>query len=71
VTDVQGIGARSKIVGIVDNDRLVQLTPQKPDHGMSGGSVLDEQRRVVIGMVTKGKGVLENQNLPGSRQRLY
>lgn len=63
VTDVQGIGARGKIVDIVDNGRLVQLTSQEPDHGMSGGPVLDEQRLVVIGMVTKGKGLLENQNL--------
>ena len=31
---------------------------------MSGGRVLDEQRRVVVGMVTKGKGLLErDQNL--------
>jgi sorbitol-specific phosphotransferase system component IIA len=64
VTDVQGIGARGKIVDIVDNGHLVQLTSQEPDHGMSGGPVLDEQRRVVIGMVTKGKGLLEkDQNL--------
>lgn len=64
VTNVQGIGARGKIVDIVDNGRLVQLTSQEPDHGMSGGPVLDEQRRVVIGMVTKGKGLLEkDQNL--------
>jgi energy-coupling factor transporter ATP-binding protein EcfA2 len=61
VTDVQGIGARGKIVGIVDNGRLVQLSSQEPDHGMSGGPVLDEQRRVVIGMVTKGKGLLEKE----------
>jgi hypothetical protein len=39
VTDVQGIGARGKIVDIVDNGRLVQLTSQEPDHGMSGGPV--------------------------------
>ena len=63
VTNVQGIGARGKIVDIVDDGRLVQLTSQEPDHGMSGGPVWDEQRRVVIGMVTKGKGILENQNL--------
>ena len=64
VTDVQGIGARGKIVDIVDSGRLVQLTSQEPDHGMSGGPVLDEKRRVVIGMVTKGKGLLEkDQNL--------
>jgi transcriptional regulator with GAF, ATPase, and Fis domain len=64
VTNVQGIGARGKIVDLVDNGRLVQLTSQEPDHGMSGGPVLDEQRRVVIGMVTKGKGLLEkDQNL--------
>jgi hypothetical protein len=64
VINVQGIGARGKIVDIVDSDRLVQLTSQEPDHGMSGGPVLDEQRRVVIGMITKGKGLLEkDQNL--------
>lgn len=64
VTGVQGIGARGKIVDIVDNGRLVQLTSQEPDHGMSGGPVWDEQRRVVVGMVTKGKGLLEkDQNL--------
>jgi hypothetical protein len=64
VTDVQGIGARGTIVDIVDKGRLVQLASQEPDHGMSGGPVLDEQRRVVIGMVTKGKGLLEkDQNL--------
>jgi len=64
VTDVQGIGARGKIVDIVDNGRLVQLTSQEPDRGMSGGPVWDEQLRVVIGMVTKGKGMLEkDQNL--------
>ena len=64
VTDVQGIGARGKIVDIVDNGRLVQLTSQEPDHGMSGGPVRDEKRRVVIGMVTKGRGLLEkDQNL--------
>jgi WD40 repeat protein len=55
VADVQGIGARGKIVDIVDSGRLAQLTSQEPDHGMSGGPVLDEQRRVVIGMVVKGK----------------
>ena len=64
VTDVQGIGARGKIVDIVDNGRLVQLTSQEPDHGMSGGPVLDEQRRVVIGMVTKGKGVVGEDQKP-------
>jgi hypothetical protein len=64
VTDVQGIGARGKIVDIVDNGRLVQLTSQELDYGMSGGPVLDEQRHVVIGMVKKGKGLLEkDQNL--------
>lgn len=64
VTNVQGIGARGKIVDIVDNGRLVQLTSQEPDHGMSGGPVLDDQRHVVIGIVTKGKGLLEkDQNL--------
>jgi WD40 repeat protein len=55
VTDVQGIGARGKIVDIVEGGSLVQLNSQEPDHGMSGGPVLDEARRVVIGMVTKGK----------------
>lgn len=64
VTDVQGIGARGKIVDIVDSGCLVQLTSQEPDHGMSGGPVWDEQRRVVIGMVAKGKGLLDkDQNL--------
>lgn len=56
VTEVQGIGARGKIVDIVEKCSLAQLTSQEPDHGMSGGPVWDEQRRVVIGMVTKGKG---------------
>jgi WD40 repeat protein/cell division protein FtsB len=56
VAEVQGIGARGKIVDIVDNGRMVQLEATQPDRGMSGGPVLDEQRRVVIGMVTKGKG---------------
>ena len=64
VTDVQGIGARGQIIDNVNNGRLVQLTSQEPDHGMSGGPVWDEQRRVVIGMVTKGKGVIgEDQSL--------
>jgi len=64
VTDVQGIGARGKIVDIVDNGRLVQLTSQEPDHGMSGGPVLDEANQKIIGMITKGKGVIEeNQNI--------
>ena len=58
VTGVQGIGARGKIVDIVNSGRLAQLTSQEPDHGMSGGPVWDEKRRVVIGMVTKGKGVI-------------
>lgn len=56
VVGVQGIGAHGTIVEIIDNGRLVQLTSQEPDHGMSGAPVLDEQRGVVIGMVTKGKG---------------
>ncbi|PKN94697.1 MAG: hypothetical protein CVU44_02490 [Chloroflexi bacterium HGW-Chloroflexi-6] len=60
VADVQGIGARGKIVDIVDNGRLVQLTSQEPDHGMSGGPVLDEQRQVVVGMISKGKGVIDS-----------
>ncbi len=64
VTDVQGIGARGKIIDIVDHGHQVQLTSQEPDHGMSGGPVLDEQRGVVIGMVTKGKNqVDENKSL--------
>ncbi|GAP13826.1 PBS lyase HEAT-like repeat [Longilinea arvoryzae] len=64
VTDVQGIGARGKIVDIVDSNRLVQLISQEPDHGMSGGPVFDEQRRVVIGMISKGKSILDKgQNL--------
>ncbi len=62
VTNVQGIGARGKIVDIVDNGRLVQLTSQEPDHGMSGGPVLDEQRGVVVGMVTKGKNAGDEQS---------
>jgi WD40 repeat protein len=59
VTDVQGIGASGDIVEIVDNGRLVQLRSQEPDHGMSGGPVLDDQRRVVVGMITKGKNQAE------------
>jgi WD40 repeat protein len=55
VIGVQGIGARGKIVDIVDNGRLVQLTSQEPDHGMSGGPVWDDVRRVVIGIIAKGK----------------
>ena len=64
VTNVQGIGARGKIVDIVDQGHFVQLTSQEIDHGVSGGPVLDETRHVIIGMVTKGKG------LPGKDQNL-
>lgn len=64
VTEVQGIGARGQIVDVVDQGRLVQLTSQEPDHGMSGAPVLDETRQVVVGMVTKGKWALDAaQNL--------
>ena len=64
VGDVQGIGARGQIVDVVDQGRLAQLTSQELDHGMSGTPVLDEARMGVIGMVTKGKGTLgEDQNL--------
>ena len=60
VTDVQGIGARGvEIVDLVDNRRLIQLESTQPDHGMSGAPVLDEQRQVVIGMITKGKTLPE------------
>lgn len=64
VTEVQGIGARGQIVDVVDQGRLVQLTSQEPDHGMSGAPVFDETRQVVVGMVTKGKGTPDaTQNL--------
>lgn len=62
VIDIQGIGARGQIVDIVENGHLVQLTSQEPDHGMSGGPVFDERRRVVIGMVRKGKGIVGKDN---------
>lgn len=64
VAEVQGIGARGQIVDVVANGQFAQLTSQEPDHGMSGAPVLDEARQVVIGMITKGKGVLsEDKNL--------
>lgn len=51
VKKFQGIGARGKIVDLVESGQMVQLKSQEPDCGMSGGPVLDEQRRVVVGMV--------------------
>lgn len=67
VTDVQGIGARGKIIDIVAGGRLVQLTSQEPDHGMSGAPVWDEKRRVVIGMINKGKTRISDDEDESSR----
>jgi len=55
VGNVQGIGARGQIVDVVDEGRLVQLSSQEPDHGMSGAPILDETSNLVVGMISKGK----------------
>lgn len=53
--EFQGIGARGEIVDIIEDKRFLQLKSQDLDRGMSGGPVWDDERHVVVGMVTRGK----------------
>jgi uncharacterized delta-60 repeat protein len=63
VKKIQGIGARGTIVDLVESGRMVQLKSQEPDCGMSGGPVVDEQRRVVVGIVNGDySGEVSNPN---------
>ena len=59
VIGVRGIAARGQIVDTQvyesKNISWIQLRSQEPDRGMSGAPVYDENRRVVIGMISKGK----------------
>ncbi len=54
VGEVEGIWATGKIEGLVREAgrQLIQLSSQNLAQGISGGPVLDESRRQVVGMVT-------------------
>ena len=51
---MQGIKANGSIDGYLRQHELVQLQSPQTNHGISGAPVWDEQRGVVIGMITKG-----------------
>lgn len=64
VADVQGIHARGEVFGFVKKNRLIQLHSPQSDYGLSGGPVVDENRQVAVGMISKGKGSSrKNKNL--------
>lgn len=55
VGSLQGIGARGQIVEVVDQGQSLQITSQEIDRGFSGSPVIDDERGVVVGMITWGK----------------
>ena len=60
---MQGIFANGSIDGYLRQHKLVQLQSPQANHGMSGAPVWDEQRGVVIGLITKGHTELgRNEN---------
>jgi hypothetical protein len=52
--NVRGIGARGRIIELVDSGRWLQISSQEPDHGMSGAPVFDEMQQSVVGMISWG-----------------
>lgn len=61
--ELQGIFANGSIDGYQRQHNLVQLQSPQANHGMSGAPVWDEQRGVVIGIITKGHNELgRNEN---------
>ncbi|PKN94690.1 MAG: hypothetical protein CVU44_02455 [Chloroflexi bacterium HGW-Chloroflexi-6] len=52
---VQGIGARGKIIDEVDQGKLLQISSQQIDHGMSGAPVIDDVQQAVVGIISWGK----------------
>ena len=61
--DVQGIIAHGTIDGYLPEQKLLQLQAPQANHGISGAPVLDENRRIIVGMFTKGHTELGRNEL--------
>lgn len=59
VKDIQGKGARGKIVELLGDGQQLQLRSPDPTHGMSGAPVWDENQLGIVGMITWGNRVDE------------
>ncbi|GEM_PF-5561815 len=59
VKDIQGKGARGKIVELLRDGQQLQLRSPDPTYGMSGAPVWDETQLGIVGMITWGNRVDE------------